>query len=85
MAGSMLRDSKLRNVFWVQPVHTTIHILNIGILRNNSDKKPYELCKGRPKNVNNFRVFGSKCYIKREDGKVEKLDFRVDKGILVVF
>jgi hypothetical protein len=30
-----------------------------------------------------FRVFGSKCQIKREDGKMGNFDSRVDKGILV--
>jgi hypothetical protein len=53
------------------------------MLRNNTNKTPYELWKGRPTNVKHFRVFGSKCYIKREDGRIEKFDSRVDKGILV--
>jgi hypothetical protein len=53
------------------------------MLRSNSDNTPYELWKGRPKNVKHFKVFGSKCYIKREDGKLGKFDSRVDKGILV--
>jgi transposase InsO family protein len=73
MARTMLMDSKLTNVFWVREVHTTVHIQNRGILRNNSDKTPYELWKVRPTNVKHFRIFGSKCYIKREDrhnGKV---------------
>jgi hypothetical protein len=30
-----------------------------------------------------FRVFGSKCYIKKEDGRMGKFDSRVDKGVLV--
>jgi hypothetical protein len=33
--------------------------------------------------VKHFRVFGSKCYIKREDGRMRKFDSHVDKGILV--
>jgi hypothetical protein len=33
--------------------------------------------------VKHFRVFGRKCYIKREDGRMGKFDSRVDKGILV--
>jgi hypothetical protein len=37
----------------------------------------------KTKNVKHFRVFGSKCYIKREDGRLGKFDSRVDKGILV--
>jgi hypothetical protein len=79
----MLMDSKLTDIFWTQVVHTTIHIQNRGMLRNNIDKTPYELWKGRPTNVKHFRVFGSKCYIKREDGRMGKFESRVDKGILV--
>jgi hypothetical protein len=57
--------------------------LNRGILRSNNDNTPYELWKGRPKNVKHFRHFGSKCYIKREDNKVGKFDSRVDEGIFI--
>jgi hypothetical protein len=53
------------------------------MLINNTDKTLYEIWKGRPANVKHFRVFGSKCYIKREDGRMGKFDTRVDKGILV--
>jgi hypothetical protein len=49
------------------------------MLRNNIGKTPYELWKGRPAIVKHFRVFGSKCYIKREDGRMRKFDSRVDK------
>ena len=80
---TMLMDSKLTYVFWVQEMHTTVHIQNIGILRNNSDKTPYELWKGKKKNLNHFIVLGRKCYIKIEDGRIGKFDSRVDKGTLV--
>jgi hypothetical protein len=83
MAQTMLMDSKLTDIFWTQEVHTTIHIQNRVILRNNIDKMPYELWKGRPANVKHFRVFGSKCYIKREDGRMRNFDSHVDKGVLV--
>ena len=53
----MLMDSKLIDIFWVQEVHTKIHIQNIGMLRNNYDKNPYKLWKGRPTNVKHFIVF----------------------------
>jgi hypothetical protein len=49
------------------------------MLKNNTDKTPYELWRGKPTNVKHFKVFGSKRYIKREDGKMGKFDFRVDK------
>jgi hypothetical protein len=76
-------DSKLTDIFWTQAVHTTVHIQNIVMLINNTNKTPYELWKGRPANVKHFRVFGTKCYIKREDGRMRKFDSCVDKGVLV--
>jgi hypothetical protein len=33
--------------------------------------------------VKHFRVFGSKCYIKREDDIMGKFDSRLEKGVLV--
>ena len=83
MAQTMIMDSKLTNIFWKQTVHTTVHIQNRVMLTKNTNKTPYEIWKGRPTNVKHFRVFGSKCYIKREDGRMGKFDSRVDKGILV--
>jgi hypothetical protein len=64
-------------------VHTTIHIQNKVMLRNNTDKNPCKLWKERPANVKQFKVFGRKCYIKREDGRMRNFDSRVDKGVLV--
>jgi hypothetical protein len=83
MARTMLMDCKLTDIFWTQVVHTVVHIQNKVMLINNTDKTLYKLWKGRPANVDHFRVFGSKCYIKREDGRMGKFDSRVDKGILV--
>jgi hypothetical protein len=83
MARTMLMDSKLKDIFWTQAVHIAVHIQNRVMLRNNIDKTPYELWKGRSTNVKHFGVFGSKCYIKREDGKMGKFDSRVDKGVIV--
>jgi hypothetical protein len=83
MTRTMLMDSKLTYIFWTQTMHTTAHIQNRVMLRNNTDKTPYDLWKGRPTNVKHFRVFGSKCYIKREDGKMRNFDSCVDIGVLV--
>jgi hypothetical protein len=69
--------------FWIHAVNTTFQIQNRVMLRKNNEKTPYYLWKGRPANVKHFRVFGSKCYIKREYGKMGKFDSCVDKGVLV--
>ena len=83
MARTMLNESKISNILWPQAVHTTMHILNRSLLRSNCNKTPYQLWKGRPASVKHFRIFGSKCYIKRVDKNMGKLDSRTDEGILV--
>jgi hypothetical protein len=83
MVRKMIMDSKLTDTFWTQELHTTIHIQNRVMLKNNIDKTPYELWKGIPTNVKHFGVFGSNCYIKREDGKMGKFDSHVEKGVIV--
>lgn len=67
MTRSMLQEDKLDNKFWCQAIPAAIHILNRSLLRTNSEKNPYELWTSRPSNLKYFRVFGSKCYIKRKD------------------
>jgi hypothetical protein len=57
MAQTMRMDSKFIDIFWTHTVHTTFHIQNRVMIRNKTDKTPYELWKGRPTNVKHFRVF----------------------------
>ena len=83
MGRSMLKGSKLDEKLCVQAIDTKIFIINRSLLRNNSNKTPYELWKGKPTNVKYFIIFGSKCYIKREDQNLDKFESRVDEGIFV--
>jgi hypothetical protein len=83
MAQTMLMDSKLTDIVWTQAVHTIVHIQNRVMLKNNTDKNPYDLWNERPANVKHLRFFGRKCYIKREDGRMGKFDSRVEKGVIV--
>ena len=83
MARTMLNESRLSNMFWPQAVHTDVHILNRILLRNNNDKTHYYLWKGIPASIKHFRIFGSKCYIKRIDKNMGKLVSRTDEGALV--
>jgi hypothetical protein len=83
MARTMLNDSELSDIFWGQAVNIVIHVLNKGLIRNNSDKTPYKLWKGILAYVKHFKAFGSKCYIKREDKKIGKIDSWVDEVIFV--
>ena len=49
----------------------------------NSEKTPYEIWFRRPASIKYFRVFGSKCYIKREYYNLGKFDTRIDEGIFL--
>ena len=81
MGRTMLKESKLDEKLWVQAIDMTIFIINRSLLRNNCNKTPYELWKGKPTNVTYFKIFRRKCYIKREDQEFGKFESRVDEGI----
>ena len=51
-----VQESNIPQTFWVELVHTAVHILNKSHLRPNSDKTPYELWHGKPA-VGRFNCF----------------------------
>jgi len=59
--------------------------LNRTQIRVNNNKKPYELWKGRLAIVKYFKVFGIKCYIKRNEDNLGKFDSKTDEGIFLVY
>jgi len=83
MARSMMNEKNIGQTYWVEEIHTTVHVLNKSHLIPQSDKTPYELWFGRPASIKHFRVFGSKCYIKNNDENLDKYDDRDDEGILL--
>jgi hypothetical protein len=83
MARSMMNEKNIGQTYWVEEIHTAVHVLNKAHLRPQSDKTPYELWFGRPASIKHFRVFGSKCYIKNNDENLDKYDDRADEGIFL--
>jgi FtsZ-interacting cell division protein YlmF len=83
MARSMMNERNIPQTYWVDAIHTTVHILNKAHLRPHSDKTPYELWFGRPASIKHFKVFGSKCYIKNKDENIGKYDDQDDEGIFL--
>jgi len=81
MARAMLDDSGTLDTFWGEATYTTVNILNKAYVHVNSDKTPYELWYGNLPIVKNFRVFGSKCFIKNNDEKLGKFEPIADEGI----
>ena len=60
-------------------MNTTIYTMNIVQVRKDTNKTPYKLWFGHSPTVKYFIIFGSKCYIKRDDD-VGKFDARSDEG-----
>ena len=56
MERSMMNERNISQTYWVEAIHTNIHILNKAHLRPNSDKTPYELLFGRPATIKHFKV-----------------------------
>ena len=83
MAHTMLDESRTPDTFCREAAHTAVNILNKAHVRVNSDKTPYELWYGNLPTVKNFRVFGSKCFIKDNDKKIGKFEPRADEGIIL--
>jgi transposase InsO family protein len=83
MASSMMNEKNIGQTYWVETIHTTIHILNKAQLRPHSDKTHYELWYGRPASIKHFKFFESKCYIKNNNENLGKYDDRADEGIFL--
>jgi transposase InsO family protein/DNA-binding transcriptional MerR regulator len=83
MARSMMNEKNIGQTYRVETIHTIVHILNKAHLIPHNDKKPYELWYGRPALIKNFKVFGSKCYIKNNNENLGKYDDRADEGIFL--
>ena len=79
----MMNERNIFENYWVEAIHTTIHILNKAHLRPNNDKTRYELWFGRPTSIKHFKVFGSKCYNNESDEHLCKYDDRDDEGIFL--
>jgi FtsZ-interacting cell division protein YlmF len=83
MARSMMNEKNIGQTYWVEEIHTTVHILNKAHHRPHSDKTLYELWYGRPASIKHFKVFGSKCYIKSNNENLGNYDDRADERIFL--
>jgi hypothetical protein len=83
MARSMMNERNIPQTYWVESIHTVVHILNKAHLGPHSDKTPYELWFGRLASIKHFKVFWSKCYIKNNDENIGKYDDWADEGIFL--
>eukprot|EP00253_Pinus_taeda_P021733 PITA_21733 len=72
MARAMLDESGTPATFWGEDAFVAVTILNKANVQINSNQTPYEIWYGKAPTIKHFRVFGSKCFIKRTNEKLGK-------------
>ncbi|KAK1682572.1 hypothetical protein QYE76_043420 [Lolium multiflorum] len=83
MARTMLSEFNSPHNFWGEAISTAVHYSNRLFLRPLHNKTPYELLTGNKPNVTYIRVFGCKCLVKNNKGKLGKFETRTIEGIFV--
>ena len=78
----MMLENNVLHIFWREAVNTKIYTMNRVHIRKFMDKTPYELWFGHSPPVKYFKIFGRKCYIKRDDG-IGKFVPRSDEGMFL--
>jgi len=83
MAHAMLDGSRTPATFWGEAAFAVVTILNKTNVWVNSTQNPHELWYGKTPTVKYFKIFGSKCYIKRTNENPGKFEPRAYEGILL--
>lgn len=79
MATVMLHNKNLPRDLWAKAMNTACYIINGVYLRAGKDQTSYEIWHGKKPTINYFKVFGSKCYIRRDRQKLGKFDSKTDE------
>ncbi|KAK1684589.1 hypothetical protein QYE76_045437 [Lolium multiflorum] len=83
MARTMLSEFNSPHNFWGEAISTAVHYSNRLFLHPLHNKTPYELLTGNKPNVMYIRVFGCKCLVNNNKGKLGKFETRTIEGIFV--
>ena len=83
-ARSMLYSkSDLPLFLWAEAMNTAVHVINRTGPTKQAGKTPYELWYGKSTSIENFKVFGTECFVHIPKEKRKKLDKKALKGLLV--
>ncbi|KAL8116646.1 hypothetical protein AgCh_022988 [Apium graveolens] len=66
-ARTMLQDSKLPTSFWEEAINTACYTQNRYLINKNIGKSPYSILSKRKPTVKHLHVFGSKCYVLKDN------------------
>ena len=73
---SLLFQAQLPNSYWVEALHSAVHILNILPSKNIQNRTPYTTLFLKPTDYTHLRVFGSLCYPNQYNSTKNKLSHR---------
>nr|GEU82240.1 putative ribonuclease H-like domain-containing protein [Tanacetum cinerariifolium] len=82
-ARTMLADSLLPILFWVEAVNTTCYVQNRVLVTKPQNKTPYELLLSRTPSIGVMRPFGCPVTILNTLDPLGKFDRKADEGFLV--
>ncbi|GJT93342.1 putative reverse transcriptase domain-containing protein [Tanacetum coccineum] len=82
-ARTMLADSLLPTIFWVEAVSTACYVQNRVLVTKPHNKTPYELLHGRPPSISFMRPFGCPVTILNTLDPLGKFNGKADEGFFV--
>ncbi|KAL8148922.1 hypothetical protein AgCh_006069 [Apium graveolens] len=83
-ARIMLQDAKVPTSFWEEAINTACYTQNRYLINKEHGKSPYSTMSKRKYTIKHFHVFGSKCYILKDNSEyVGKFDSKVFEAIFL--
>ena len=80
----MVEDSKLPINFWAEAINTAYFTRNIFIINHAQGKTTYQFMKEKKPTLGFLHVFGSKCFVLRNQGEtLGKFESKADEAIFV--
>ncbi|MGI4458266.1 hypothetical protein ACR2WA_25375, partial [Klebsiella pneumoniae] len=78
-ARTLMIDKKVLQTFWREAISTIVYTLNRVQLKKGTLKTPYEIWYDKKPNVSYFKIFGSRCYVHKDD-RNGKFDQKSEEG-----
>ena len=80
----MLQDANLPTSFWVEAINTTCYIQNRILINKSVGNTPYFIMRGRKPTTKHLHVFGSKCFIIKDNVEhIGKFDSKAFEAIFL--
>nr|GFC81484.1 retrovirus-related Pol polyprotein from transposon TNT 1-94 [Tanacetum cinerariifolium] len=82
-ARTMLSTAKVPLFFWAKAIATACFTQNRSLVIPRHEKTPYHIINDRKSSVKFFHIFGSICYIVRDEENLDKMKEKGDECIFV--